>query len=332
VGVRLVIIYDGYVTYLWQFGSHKKDLEATKMQFGEIEGYPEGSMFKSRMDLYGAGLHRQTQAGISGTAAEGADAIVLNGGYEDDRDYGDLVIYTGEGGKSPGGVTVADQPFTKGNKALAVNISSGLPVRVIRGPKCGFKDAPASGYRYDGLYRIASYTPEIGMSGFLVYRYRLEKQQVAERVELQPPFNTPAGTHQPTRTNVTVSRIIRDTSITQYVKRLYDFTCQVCGTRIKTPAGPYAEGAHIQPLGSPHNGPDVIANVLCLCPNHHTMFDLWAFAIDPSFKLIGLQGALSVSPGHPIGAEYLAYHMKRYVQANKPWGLGGDHDATSWTG
>ena len=33
--------------------------------------------------------------GIGGTKAEGADSIVVNGGYEDDEDYGDEIIYTG---------------------------------------------------------------------------------------------------------------------------------------------------------------------------------------------------------------------------------------------
>jgi putative restriction endonuclease len=36
--------------------------------------------------------------GIHGTAKEGADSIVVSGGYVDDRDMGDVIIYTGEGG------------------------------------------------------------------------------------------------------------------------------------------------------------------------------------------------------------------------------------------
>ena len=34
--------------------------------FGEIEGYPEGSWFKTRLELSHAGLHRPPMHGISG--------------------------------------------------------------------------------------------------------------------------------------------------------------------------------------------------------------------------------------------------------------------------
>jgi hypothetical protein len=54
--------------------------------------------------------------------------------------------------------------------------------------------------------------------------------------------------------------------------RLYDFTCQICGTRLATPAGAYAEICHIKPLGRPHNGPDVPENILCLCPAKGSSF------------------------------------------------------------
>jgi putative restriction endonuclease len=36
-------------------------------------------------------------SGISGTRAEGADSIVVSGGYEDDEDFDDELIYTGAG-------------------------------------------------------------------------------------------------------------------------------------------------------------------------------------------------------------------------------------------
>jgi integrase len=40
-------------------------------------------------------------AGISGGEREGADSIVVSGGYEDDEDYGDVIVYTGAGGNDP---------------------------------------------------------------------------------------------------------------------------------------------------------------------------------------------------------------------------------------
>ena len=67
--------------------------------FGHINGYPAGSYFGSRAELAEAGVHRHRQAGISGSASKGADSIVLSGGYEDDQDFGDTIIYTGYGGR-----------------------------------------------------------------------------------------------------------------------------------------------------------------------------------------------------------------------------------------
>ena len=69
--------------------------------FGHIPGYPVGSWFENRAELADARVHRHRQAGISGSASKGADSIVLSGGYEDDQDFGDLIIYTGYGAATP---------------------------------------------------------------------------------------------------------------------------------------------------------------------------------------------------------------------------------------
>ena len=123
--------------------------------FGEIAGHPVGSTFPDRASLFGAGLHRQMQAGIAGAAKNGgAESIVLSGGYEDDKDLGDVIIYTGQGGQE-NGRQVADQELKLGNLALCRNHLTGLPVRVIRGGRHRSPYSPASGYRYDGLYQVA---------------------------------------------------------------------------------------------------------------------------------------------------------------------------------
>ncbi|KIM58347.1 hypothetical protein SCLCIDRAFT_1218693, partial [Scleroderma citrinum Foug A] len=44
-------------------------------------------------------VHRPLMAGIYGTRDEGAYSIVLSGGYKDDEDRGDTIIYTGAGGR-----------------------------------------------------------------------------------------------------------------------------------------------------------------------------------------------------------------------------------------
>ena len=122
--------------------------------FGDVQGVSEGELFKNRVEVKKAGIHSQNQAGISGRAQEGADAIVLNEGYEDDEDNGDEIIYTGQGRRDlKSGSQIADQELERGNQALVTSELRGLPVRVIRGPKLKSPYAPKSGYRYDGLYR-----------------------------------------------------------------------------------------------------------------------------------------------------------------------------------
>jgi len=62
--------------------------------FGEIQGNPPGTTYVDRRALADAGVHRPLEHGISGAQKEGADSIVVSGGYEDDEDYGSLIVYT----------------------------------------------------------------------------------------------------------------------------------------------------------------------------------------------------------------------------------------------
>lgn len=284
--------------------------------FGEIRGIPQGTTFRDRTELSARQVHRPTRAGISGAAHEGADSIVVSGGYEDDQDYGDVIIYTGHGGRDPNtGRQVADQELELGNLALARSHTDGLPVRVIRGANLASPYAPKTGYRYDGLYFVESYGQDRGRHGFRVWRYRLVRvDTVPAALDGIPPPGTATAT--PIRRVSTVQRIIRNTLVTLRVKTLYDYTCQVCGIRLVTEAGPYAEGGHIRPLGSPHDGPDTEDNVLCFCPNHHVLFDLGALPIADNLTfrdpLTGMSGILRTHPHHFIHPAHLAYHRSLF--------------------
>ena len=98
--------------------------------FGEIESVTEGQIFESRRELHDANVHNGLMRGIGKQGA----SIVLSGGYVDDEDLGDEIIYTGEGGRdSNTGLQVGDQTLTKGNKFLEENYRLGNPIRVIRG-------------------------------------------------------------------------------------------------------------------------------------------------------------------------------------------------------
>ena len=66
-----------------------------KIIFGEISGIKEGQWFEKRTDMIPSSFHRNAGKGIDGNGKEGTAAIVLSGGYEDDEDLGDKIIYTG---------------------------------------------------------------------------------------------------------------------------------------------------------------------------------------------------------------------------------------------
>ncbi len=281
-----------------------------KRLFGHVTGYPEGSIFENREELRESGVHTPQRAGISGSQTEGAESIVLSGGYEDDADYGDEIIYTGHGGRDATvGKQIYDQPFTRGNRALALSKLNGLPVRVVRGSNRDSPHSPSFGYSYDGLYAVEDFWHEVGKSGFRIWRFRLVKvpdkivpgQSVAEEI---------TGYATPDRREARVSRIVRDTAQSKKIKALYKHECQMCGTRLECPAGPYSEAAHIRPLGAPHNGPDTQNNLLCLCPNHHVLFDNGAISIAEDLTLIGSPGNLTIHKNHNINEEYLIYHRE----------------------
>lgn len=283
------------------------------MPIGEIAGFAVGATFRDRAELLHAEVHRQNQAGISYVPQGPAESIVLNEGYEDDVDEGETVTYTGQGGRDPNtGQQIADQDLTRGNAALAVSHSQGSPVRVIRGPKLRSQFAPAAGYRYDGLYFVERYWEDVGRSGFRIWRYRLRRDD-GTRAPWQPPAMPPAGPAP--RVSGTIQRLVRNTVIGQRVKELHNYRCQVCGTRLETPAGPYAEAAHIQPLGRPHDGPDIEGNLLCLCPNHHVLFDDGAFGVADDFTLIGLAGKLRMVSGHSLQAVFFEYHRRHFARS-----------------
>jgi putative restriction endonuclease len=144
--------------------------------FGELPEYPEGTAFEDRAALSKPGVHRPRQAGICGGKAEGAESIVLSGGYEDDIANGDLIVYTGHGGNIPRTATqYKDQELDRQNMALVVSCENRTPVRVIRGSKHKSPWSPASGYEYSGLYRVVRWWEQRGKSGFNVIRFELRK-------------------------------------------------------------------------------------------------------------------------------------------------------------
>jgi 5-methylcytosine-specific restriction protein A len=104
----------------------------------------------------------------------------------------------------------------------------------------------------------------------------------------------------PARVKSLVHRFIRDTKTSRQVKELYEYRCQVCGERLEILPGVfYAEAHHLQPLGGEHKGPDVKDNILCVCPNHHALFDYFAISLDPAKLLLNK---------HDLRKSFVDYH------------------------
>ena len=291
-----------------------------KLIFGNIENIDVGQIFENREMLSKARIHGPTMAGIWGRESEGACSIVLSGGYEDDIDELDYIFYTGQGGQDiPGGKQVSDQEFVRGNKALMLSCKYNLPVRVTRGYQ--IKNGPTKGYRYDGLYYVNKFERVKGKSGYYICRFHLGSEKQIDILEKEIKPNLKPDYKRADRAATTVSRIKRDVSLSENIKEIYRYKCQVCNVYLKTPYGAIAIGAHIKGLGKPHNGPDVIENMICLCPNHHEQFDDHGFYIDSETSEIkGLEGydgkKITLNKKHNIEKSFLKYHLEDYKKNN----------------
>jgi putative restriction endonuclease len=283
------------------------------MAYGAILGISVGQHFASRQALYDAGVHRMTQAGIAGYGTGGAaESIVLSDGYADDEDHGAVVIYTGEGGRdATTGRQVADQEATRGNLGLIRAADQGVAIRVSR-------RSPAGGYTYDGLYTIESYWRDLGRDGFAIYRFKLVQAEMSEVAVSAPAGGAigevPAGNPRPSTSTATVVRRIRETAVSRHVKEVHGFRCQVCGVTLEVPGGRYAEAAHIRALGKPHFGPDTPDNLICLCPNDHTLFDRGAIWIDEEWRVQPLGTPLRDHQLNEIHVAHVRYHRETRAQ------------------
>ncbi|WP_432042178.1 YDG/SRA domain-containing protein [Streptomyces cadmiisoli] len=333
---------------------------------GHIEGVVPGAIFPRRRDVKNSNLHGDTMRGISRLRDEDgiyvADAIVLNGGYEDDEDDWTRVRYTGaspdEDKSRDGKGLLRSQSWEyRDNAALKCSFERGYDVRIIRGPKGDSRYSLVDDYRYDGLYRITDLRTAISKSQALdgspieICQIDLERlptpqqelttveRRVAEVLEQQGELldeelagavsdrEVPAEEKFPTTRVSRVQRIVRDAAAARRIKDLYDSECQMCGLRLVGPdAQPYSEGAHIKPLGSPHNGPDVERNILCLCPNCHVRLDIGAVVIEDDWSIVvraGMAGEnvrakLKRHSRHKVHGEYVRYHRDWWTGRGDP--------------
>ncbi|XP_065629973.1 histone-lysine N-methyltransferase, H3 lysine-9 specific SUVH6-like [Quercus suber] len=169
-------------------GNRRFDLQASKILkengkyvntgkqiLGSVPGVEIGDEFHYRIELNIIGLHRQIQGGIDYVKHDGlilATSIVASGGYADDLDNSDSLIYTGQGGnvkrsfKEP-----EDQKLARGNLALKSSMQEKNPVRVIR----GYDSEDGKTYVYDGLYLVEKCWQDLGPHGKLVFKFQLDR-------------------------------------------------------------------------------------------------------------------------------------------------------------
>tara|TARA_R110002096_G_scaffold97694_6_gene217672 strand:- start:7609 stop:8382 length:774 start_codon:yes stop_codon:yes gene_type:complete len=130
-----------------------------------------------------------------------------------------------------------------------------------------------------------------------------EEIQIEEKIitKLKPLISTPIASDieepgHPERMKQETYRILRDTNLARNLKIEKQFKCEICQKTLHLGLDrPYAEVHHIKPLGSPHNGPDIRDNILCVCPNCHVLLDYGAIMLDAEkFK--------------DINSDYIEYH------------------------
>lgn len=151
-----------------------------KKRIGPVPGVEVGDIFFVRMELCLIGLHAPIMAGIdymglklSQDEEPVAVSIVSSGGYEDNMEDGDALIYSGQGGNIYQKTKeVTDQKLERGNLALERSSSRGNDIRVIRGIK-DISNPTGKVYMYDGLYKIHDSWVDRGKSGCNVFKYKL---------------------------------------------------------------------------------------------------------------------------------------------------------------
>jgi len=150
-------------------------------RIGKVKGVNVGDTWQSREAVYDAKVHTNKFAGISGSRTNGAFSVVLSGGYEDDIDQGDVIIYTGTGGRDDkygcwGGSQKQTRPQTfehDNNKALQISYRRKTPIRVIR----GLGDPKNMSYRYDGLYDVVEAKLAKGRQGHQICQFKFVRQK-----------------------------------------------------------------------------------------------------------------------------------------------------------
>lgn len=113
----------------------------------------------------------------------------------------------------------------------------------------------------------------------------------------------------------------RDRRKSAAIKRIYNNECQFCGICLQVSDSQYySEAAHIQAVGKPHDGPDLMKNMLVLCPNHHLQFDRGILRLEKAGKTYRIRSRQAGDPldgrilelRHQIDDVFVEYHFNSF--------------------
>ncbi|XP_020975992.1 histone-lysine N-methyltransferase, H3 lysine-9 specific SUVH6-like isoform X1 [Arachis ipaensis] len=147
----------------------------TNRILGSVPGVEVGDEFQYRVELAMVGLHQRIQSDIDYVMHNGktlAMSVITLGGYEDELDDSNVLIYTSLVGNNTD-KEVEDQKLEQCNRALRNSIDEKNPVRVIRATES--MHGKGKKYVYDGQYVVENCWQDDGPHGSPVLRYRLQR-------------------------------------------------------------------------------------------------------------------------------------------------------------
>ncbi len=144
---------------------------------------------------------------------------------------------------------------------------------------------------------------------FLLYVHRIVLGLFdTSYLSLSPNFLKTASLPAVERAVMQINRIKRNSQIVVDLKQKYNCECQVCGKSARINPTQFVEGAHLKPLGHPHNGQDAVDNLLILCPNHHKLLDIGTWTISGDGRHLPLDKPIKFIAGHSLNSANLKYH------------------------
>ncbi|KAF7504038.1 hypothetical protein GJ744_002867 [Endocarpon pusillum] len=149
-------------------------------------GINMGQFFPRQMAALAQGAHGSSQAGISGTAEDGAYSVIVTGRYNSlEKDGLEKFEYCATGSTEN---TFKDSLIENlGLKTMRRSLTTKKPVRVLRGENNEFRYAPKVGLRYDGLYTVVKEEQRVNGKGGVYAVFVLERMEGQEPVDLSRP-------------------------------------------------------------------------------------------------------------------------------------------------